>query len=81
MALRIVDEVTDWIGPEAWLGYDMARSVAINARHELPRADKISRNSLTPPTARRTQKENASDEISPCKETPMLCKLMHLTSG
>jgi hypothetical protein len=57
----------------------MARSVAINARHMLPSADKARWDFLTASTARQTEKQTAKDEMSRRNYPSTLYDLMHLT--
>ena len=76
---RIVDEITDWVRAQARLRYDLARSVAINARHKLPGADNVSRDIRTAPTTRRTKNQTPKDEITRRDNASTLHDLTHLT--
>jgi len=66
VSLRIIGEIAEWIGAEASLGYDIAGSIAVNARNNLPSANKASRNLVAAFTANAGEEQNANNETSRC---------------
>ena len=77
VSLRIIDEIAERIGAEAWLGYDITGRIAVNAGNKLPGADKAGRNLVAAFTANAEEDQSANDETSQCDTTCACGK--HLT--
>jgi hypothetical protein len=66
VSLRIIDAIAEWIGAEAWLGYDSAGRIAVNARNKLPSANKPGGNLVAAFTANAGEEQSANDETLRC---------------